>query len=263
MNNDTTLRPAGFSERALALAVDAGLFVGAWALTLTALDPNPPLIGHPKSGAATLLWGGLFLAYQSYFSSEGRVTLGKRLFGLRIVGGDGEALDLVQGAIRSIGYFVSQIFAVGFLWALVDPNGRALHDLPYRSLVVSDRPALGGGRGLALRFAAGSLIVGIAGFWGWQNVWAPRYDRIMTVAYARAGLKEYAVLQKTYRREHGQYAENMFALATVSIDPREFLRNTAALYDQGRVAMTVDRDHYSVVARANDVDKTLVAISGP
>ena len=262
MNKNTTLRPAAFSERALAFAADAGLFLGAWALTLKILDSSSPLMAHPKGGAAAFLWGGLFLAYQSYFSSEGRVTLGKRLLGLRVVGADGEALELLQGVGRSLGYLVSQIFTAGFLWSLIDPNGRALHDLPFGSLVVSDRP-LGAGRAVAVRFAAGTLIAAVAGFWGWQNVWGARYDRIMTVAYARDGLNEYSILQKTYKREHGHYAENMFALATVSIDPRGFLRNQAELYDRGRVAISVDRDHYSVAARANDVDKTLVAISGP
>ena len=263
MNNETTLRPAAFSERALAFAADASLFVGAWALTLKALDSSMPLTANPKGAAAALLWGGLFLAYQSYFSSEGRVTLGKRFFGLQIIGADGEALDLVQGTVRSLGYVVSQmLFTAGFLWALIDPNGRALHDMPFGSLVVSDRP-LGKGRGLAVRFAAGTLIAAIAGFWGWQNVWGTRYDRIMTVAYARSGLNEYAVLQKAYRREHGRYAENMFALAAVSIDPRGFLRGSAALYDRGRVAITADADHFSIAARANDSDRTLVAISGP
>lgn len=229
---------------------------------MKALDSTSPLIAHPKGGAAALLWGSLFLAYHAFFSSEGRVTLGKRLLGLRVVGADGEALDLVSGAGRSLGYLVSQIFTAGYLWALIDPNGRALHDLPFGSLVVSDRP-LGAGRAVAVRLAAGTMIAAVAGFWGWQNVWGARYDRIMTVAYARDGLNEYAVLQRTYKREHGHYAENMFALATVSIDPRGFLRNTAELHDQGRVGITADRDHFSIAARANDVDKTLVAITGP
>lgn len=262
MNDNTTLRPAAFSERALAFAADAALFFGAWVLTLKALDPSPTLLSHPKGAAAAFLWGALFLAYHAFFSSEGRVTLGKRLFGLCVVGRDGEPLDLVSGAGRSVGYLVSQIFTAGFLWALIDPAGRALHDLPFGSLVVSDRP-LGAGRAMALRFAAGVLIAGVAGVWGWQTVWGARYDRTMTVAYAQDGLREYAVLQRAYKREHGRYAGNMFALASVSIDPRGFLRNTAELYDQGRVAITADRDHFAIAARANDVDKTLVAVTGP
>jgi uncharacterized RDD family membrane protein YckC len=262
MKNNATTRAAVFSERALAFSTDAALFLGAWILTLKALDSAAPVTAHPKGAAAALLWGGLFVAYQAFFSSEGRVTLGKRLFGLRVIGHDGEALSLAHGLGRSLGYLVSQFFTAGFLWALLDPNGRALHDLPFASSVVADRP-LGRGRGFAVRFAAAALIAAFAGVYGWQNVWAPRYERIMTVAYARDGLREYVVLQKTYKREHGRYAENMFALATVSMDPRGFLRDSAALYDQGAVGISVDHDRFSIAARANDVDKTLVAVSGP
>lgn len=262
MEQKPTLRTADFSERALAFIADASLFLFAGVLTLKAVAPGEPLLVHPKSGAAFLIWGAAFLAYQTYFSSEGRVSLGKRLLGLRVVDGGGEPLELGPALGRSLGYLVSQIFTAGFLWALLDPNGRALHDLPFGSLVVSDRD-LPSGRRFVLRASAGLLMIAFAGAWGWQNIWAPRYERIMTVAYAREGLNEYATLQASYKRVHGRYAQNMFALAQVSIDPTGFLRDSAALYDHGRVAIRADRDHYAIAARANDVDKTLVAISGP
>lgn len=262
MNNESMPRQADFSERALAFAADGLLFVLGAAVTLKAVAPAEPLAVHPKAGAALLIWGAAFLAYQAFFSCEGRVSLGKRLLGLRVTDAAGEPLELGAAIGRTLGYLVSQIFTAGFLWALIDPNGRALHDLPFGSLVVSDRE-LGSGRRFAVRAAAGFLMVAFAAGWGWQNIWAPRYERIMTVAYAREGLNEYATLQESYKRLHGRYAENAFALAQVSIDPTGFLRDTAALYDQGRVAIKADRDHFAIAARANDVDKTLVAVSGP
>jgi uncharacterized RDD family membrane protein YckC len=262
MESNSTLRKADFSERALAFAADGALFAAGWVLTLKAVAPGEPLIVHPKGAAALLVWGGLFLAYQAYFSSEGRVTAGKRLLGLRVVDREGEPLDLARAAGRSLGYLVSQIFTAGFLWALIDSNGRAWHDLPFGSLVVSDR-GLPTARLVSMRLAAGALLVAFAGAWGWQNIWAPRYERIMTVAYARNSLDEYVVLQQSYKQAHGRYADNVFALAQVSVDPTGFLRDSAALYDRGRVAITADRDHFTIVARANDVDKTLVAVSGP
>jgi uncharacterized RDD family membrane protein YckC len=262
MKDNETLRPAAFSERLLAFAADSSPFIGAWILTLRLLDPASPVTAHPQGAAAALIWGGLFLAHQAYFSSEGRVTFGKRLFGLRVIGFDGEPLSLAHGLGRSLGYLVSQIFTAGFLWALIDPKGRALHDLPFGTLVVAQRP-LGASRGVAVRFAAASLIVAFAGLYTWENVWAPRYEKAMTVVYARHALREYVVLQKAYKAEHGRYAENMFALATMSIDPRAFLRDAVALYDQGAVSIVADRDHFAIAARANDVDKTLVAVSGP
>ncbi|MBI3565438.1 MAG: hypothetical protein HY079_09610, partial [Elusimicrobia bacterium] len=46
-------------------------------------------------------------------------------------------------------------------------------------------------------------------------------------------------------------------------DPQGFLRDGVALFDRGRVAITADQKHFTMVARANDMDKTLVAVSGP
>lgn len=262
MSDREELRDADFSERALAFALDAALFAAAWAVTLKVAYPGVPLDANPKGGVAGLLWASMFLVYQAWFSSDGRVSVGKAALGLRVADAGGEPLDLVRGIIRSIGYFFSQFFIAGFLWAIFDRQGRALHDLPIGSRVVSDRP-LAAGRRLAFRFAAGLMLVTFAAHWSWENIYRSRYDRIMTVSYARAGLQEYVMLQKEYKRSHGRYADSAFALATVSVDPQGFLRDGVALYDQGRVAITADRTHFVIVARANDLEKTLVAVSGP
>lgn len=256
------LRDADFSERALAFAVDGALFAAAWAVTVKAIDPDLALGANPKGSLAGFLWAAAFLLYQAFFSSEGRVSAGKSLLGLRVTGADGEPLDLARALARTAGYLVSQFFAAGFLWALFDPHGRALHDIPVGSRVVSSLP-LTSRRRLGARFAAGLLLVAFAGHWGWENIWRPRYERILTVAYARAGLQEYVQLQESYKQRHGRYAESVFALASVSVDPEGFLRDGVSLYDRGRVAIKADRDHYAMVARANDLDKTLVAVSGP
>jgi uncharacterized RDD family membrane protein YckC len=262
MSDRDDLRNADFSERALAFALDGALFAAAWAATVKATAPELPIWANPKGGVAGLLWAAVFLAYQAWFSSDGRVSVGKRALGLRVADDGGEPLDLVRAIVRSLGYFFSQFFIAGFLWALFDRQGRALHDLPIGSRVVSDRP-LGSGRRLAFRFAAGLMLVTFAAHWSWENIYRSRYERIMTVGYARAGLQEYVMLQKEYKRAHGRYADNSFALATVSIDPEGFLRDGVALYDRGRVAITADRNHFVMVARANDMEKTLVAVSGP
>lgn len=255
-------RRADFSERGLAFALDYALFAGSWALTLKAAAPHDPIAFNPLSSLATVLWTGVFVAYQAYFSAAGRATLGKRLLGLRVVGVDGEPLDLFHAGLRSVGYLASQFFAAGFLWSLMDPLGRAWHDLPVRSLVVADA-SLPSGRRALLRLSTGFLMIGFAAVWGWQNIWGPRYDRLLTVAHAKNGLNEIAQLQESYKLRHGRYADSLFALASVSVDPQGLVRDAYALYDDGRVGFQIRPDHYIIVARANDVDKTLVAVSGP
>lgn len=260
MGHDNSPRRAEFSERALAFAVDGAVFAGLWALSLKALAPDVELALNPRGPAVGLLGLAAFLAYQAFYSSEGRVSLGKKLLGLRVVDAEGEPLDLGAASLRSLGYLLSQFFTVGFMWALFDSEGRALHDHPAGSRVIALGP-LPPARRLASGLGAAALLVAFAAGWSWQNIYAPRYHRIMTVAYARSGLNEFAQLQESYKLEHGRYAENMFALATASVDPQAFLRDAVALYDRGRVSIVAGKDHYAIAARANDVDRTMVAIS--
>lgn len=262
MENHDHHRPAEFAERVLAFVADAAIFAFAWWLTVKATAPGLDVRENPKGGVAVFLWLGVYFVYQAFFNSDGRATAGKRLLGLRVHGADGRALDLTTAIVRAAGNFLSQLFAIGYLLALVDPKGRALHDVMTGSRVIALGPLTDGRRRL-VQFAAGGILVVFAGAWGWQTIWGQRYDQIMAVASARVGLKEYDALQKTYKATNGHYATNVFSLATVSVDPGGFLRDQAALFDRGLVSITVDHDHYYVVARAHDKDRTLVAMTGP
>jgi uncharacterized RDD family membrane protein YckC len=261
MSHDSkTPRQADFSERVLALAVDYALFAGLWALLLKAIDPSVPLLENPKGSLLSVALTGFFLLYQAVFSSEGRASLGKRLVGLRVVDGEGEPLSLGAALFRAACYVPSSIMSLGFFWALVDPHGRGWHDLAVGSRVVGLRPASGFA---PQRLAAGVLVTTFALAWGWTGIWEERYLKLMTVSYARAGMSEIQQLQKAYKAKHGRYAESLFSLATASIDPRGFLHDASALYELSTFRFKADRNSYTIVARARDVDGTLVAVSGP
>lgn len=255
-------RKAEFSERALAFAVDAGLFAAAWALAVKADAPSLPLFVNEHGQGAAWVFAGLFLIYQAFFSCEGRVTIGKSLFGLRVVDSDGEPLELGRAIMRALGYVPSSIFTLGFFWALIDPEGRAWQDHAAGSAVVGDR-GLSRSRGSVLRFAAGTLVIAFALTAGWFNIWEPRYLKLMTVAHAKAGLREVGSLQKDYHKRNGRYAGSLFALAEASPDPNGFLRDMAALYDLRGFKLKADAQKWVVAARARDVDATLVASHGP
>lgn len=56
-------------------------------------------------------------------------TVGKALFGLRVVRTDGSRLTLARSALRYVAYLVSIIpLGLGFLWPLVDERRQAWHD---------------------------------------------------------------------------------------------------------------------------------------
>ncbi len=255
-------RPADFSERALAFAADYALFAAAWVLILKALDRDLPVLLNEKGTVVIAFLAALFIVYQAFFSCDGRVTVGKRLLGLRVADAEGEPLDFGTAITRSLSYLPSSILTLGFFWALIDPKGRTWHDLAAGSLVLSDRPA-GGARGAAVSLAAGTLVVAFALAAGWNGIWEPRYLKLMTVAHAKAGLVEVQTLQASYHQRNGRYAGSLYALAEVSLDPRAFLRDMAVLYEIKSFRFKADKTSYVVVTRARDVDSTLVAISEP
>lgn len=261
-DTQSAVRPAVFSERALAFAADYALFAAIWAALVKASDPALPVLHNERGALVGLLLAAAFLVYQAFFSCEGRVTLGKRLLGLRVADAEGEPLSLGAALFRTACYGPSSFFYLGFFWSLLDPRGRTWHDLAAGSLVVTAAP-LTDRRRLASRGAAGLLLAAFAGLWGWRNLYEERYLRIMTVAHAKAGLEEVRTLQELYKLKHGRYAGGLMALSSASLDPQGFLRDASALYRLSSFRFEADAKSYSVIVRAKDPRGTLVAVSGP
>ena len=47
----------------------------------------------------------LFFVYAAVFNSGGRLTLGKKMMGLKVVNKDGGDINIIRGVLRSAGYF--------------------------------------------------------------------------------------------------------------------------------------------------------------
>lgn len=261
-NHHQAARKAEFSERALAFAVDYALFAAAWVLILKAIDGDLPVLLNDKGTVIIAFLVAAFVVYQAIYSCDGRVTVGKRLLGLRVADADGEPLDFGSSVIRALSYLPSSFFTLGFFWALIDEKGRTWHDLAAGSSVLGGR-RYSATHKHAVRLAAGTLVIAFALAAGWNGIWEPRYLKLMTVANAKASLTEVKTLQTSYHRQNGRYAGSLYALAGVSLDPRGFLRDMAVLYDVKTFRFKADKSSYVVVTRARDVDSTLVAVSGP
>jgi len=122
------LHPAGFWIRAGALLIDVVLVMAAetafgfflWAFTDDRL-------------AAAASRAFRFLASPCYFVfmhwTRGQ-TLGKMAFHIRVVSRDGGPLSFGQAALRHLGSWLSAvILGIGYLFAAVRADKRALHDL--------------------------------------------------------------------------------------------------------------------------------------
>lgn len=133
-------RPGGLGVRALALLVDAAVAgalsaAGAWlGQVLAAADARTVLVGR----AFDVSWQ--LVMVPAYFvlghGTEGR-TLGKRLFGLRVVDAGGAPIGYLHALGRQAAWTLAALpLGLGFLVAAFRRDRRGLHDLVAGTRVV-------------------------------------------------------------------------------------------------------------------------------
>ncbi|MEM4658574.1 MAG: RDD family protein [Candidatus Methanosuratincola sp.] len=82
----------------------------------------------------------LYVLYFWILTAFGGQTLGKRVFGIRVVTDSGEEPGLGRSFLRVIGYFVSSaVFYLGFIWSIFDSRSQGWHDKIARTYVVRDQ----------------------------------------------------------------------------------------------------------------------------
>lgn len=93
-----------------------------------------PLV--PMIGFFAILDGGYLVAF---IAASGQ-TIGKMLTGIRVIGDDGQRVDIAGAVLRAAGCGVTLLTAgLGYLPALMTTEGRALQDRISGTRVVSDR----------------------------------------------------------------------------------------------------------------------------
>ncbi len=67
-------------------------------------------------------------------------TLGKMVFGLRVIKKNGRRISVLDALLRNVlGYMVSQIFLLGYIWAFTDRENQTWHDKMAGTVVVVER----------------------------------------------------------------------------------------------------------------------------
>ena len=137
-------RYAGFFSRAAAYVVDRAIvfaitliimLVINYFLSLFKLDQwLAARVGSSTNQIITLLLSsvGINLAVSifyniSFWMLSGQ-TPGKRFLGVRVMRVDGERLKLSNAIWRQIGYYISIILYLGFIWILFDNKRQGFHD---------------------------------------------------------------------------------------------------------------------------------------
>jgi len=138
-------RYAGFFSRAAAYAIDRAIIFGiAFVIMvviqyflnlflidqwLTSLDEG----AETRAIVPVLLSSvGIHLVVSvfyniSYWMLSGQ-TPGKRMLGVRVMRADGERLQFSNALLRQVGYWISTILFLGFLWILFDNKRQGFHD---------------------------------------------------------------------------------------------------------------------------------------
>jgi uncharacterized RDD family membrane protein YckC len=139
---------AGFVTRLIAYIIDQLIIAGVISLVtvvagfvMQSLNINE-LIGAQRIAQVIMFILALVLIicflilYNIGFWMLAGQTPGKRLMGLRIVRTDGERITIGPAIRRWVGYWLSAILFLGYLWVLVDDRRQALHDKLAGTLVV-------------------------------------------------------------------------------------------------------------------------------
>jgi uncharacterized RDD family membrane protein YckC len=148
---ERTLR-GGFWLRSMALAMDSlillllvAIFVvlGFLSLSMGATGEREiPLLRQVRIVLPNTLPLGFFLmlSYFTFFHGTWGQTIGKMIFGLRVVGAAGQSLSYSRAFIRALGYFLSALpFFLGFFWVALTPSKRSWHDALTDTLVIRQR----------------------------------------------------------------------------------------------------------------------------
>ena len=150
---------AGFVTRLIAFAIDqliVGLAVSVVVLlaefVASAFGANEWFgTGDLASTIVTILVvvtsALIFILYDLLFWMLAGQTPGKRFLGVRIVRTDGKRLRWGNAIRRKVGYWISALLFLGYLWVIVDSKRQAWHDHLAGTLVLYSWPEQGGTAG--------------------------------------------------------------------------------------------------------------------
>ena len=142
----TTPPLAGFGQRAVGFFIDITII----SLLLSVIVPIAKYLNVNAYRSAgyggsedffiivTFLFANFFfVAYFTWFHTEGGQTPGKRIMGIRLVSQYGNEVGFTRSLFRALGYYISyMVLFAGFIWAIFDQNRQTWHDKLAGTIVI-------------------------------------------------------------------------------------------------------------------------------
>ena len=139
-------RRAGFVSRTIAFCIDAMatvliMLAGSvgFGLVLAVFNGDFNDAGRLSPGAVLSIAPLVFGLYCVVGWTLAGRTFGKALLGLRVVDRKGNHPSLTRSIVRVLGYIVSSILWIGFIWIAFDSGRDGFHDKIARTHVVYDQ----------------------------------------------------------------------------------------------------------------------------
>ena len=142
----TFYKYAGFWRRLIAFTIDGTIiffifmilfFIASMAFFSGAISVNGDSIladlNHPAQFSPVIfyLWAFYFvinIIYFTYFHGATGRTPGKMILGVQVVTEEGKPISFGTAFLRSVGYLISNILYLGFIWAAFDRRKQSWHD---------------------------------------------------------------------------------------------------------------------------------------
>jgi hypothetical protein len=113
---------------------------------------------------------------------------------------------------------------------------------------------------LGAKASAFAILCAVLGIWSVARVYAER----RSVEDARAALVQLGAMEQSYRRLHGEYTDDVSALADMTDDWHAFMNSLNVMLDlKAGFVIETTRAGYRITAHARDRASTVVVYEGP
>ncbi|MEF3280758.1 MAG: RDD family protein [Elusimicrobiota bacterium] len=254
---------AGFNERFIAYLIDVFLFIFPAYYTLTyAIKYNYVINSHSVEIKWKIFWTALFIIYEIIFTSGGRVTLGKKIMGIRVINKNGENLSFFKAFIRVLGYFIGSYLTLnlGYIIAAFNKNKRALHDIMASTIVIKTRQKSMFSEGLILVLSWG-LMAFFIGQWANKTILKITPTEQKQINEAKRTLAKLAKLEEIHYRKYGFYTNDIKRLAELTGNIKAVRYEISKTLAEGSLELASDGKTFAITAKAKNWRKTRVEIS--
>lgn len=254
---------AGFNERFLAYLIDTFPFVFLNYFTLSlAVKNNYVIYSQSIANKWKVMWIFIFILYEIIFTSGGRVTLGKKILGIKVLNKNGGSLSVFRALLRVIGYFISSFtLNLGYIISLFNRDRRALHDFIAGSVVVRTREKSSFAEGFIL-VVSWICLAFLVGSWLNRTVLAVTPSEQKQINEAKRTILKLAKLEEIHYRKYGFYTNDLRRLAELTGNIKAVRYELAKTLSEGSLEIATDGKNFIISARAKNWRKTKIEITG-